>query len=365
MPVLGFGGRVRLRREAPEPVVLTTAALHRLSNSFYVRNPGYWSGDRVTLVAVGGLPIDAGQEAAACPDGHAFYAAGGSWDIGPNRAHVKDDRDTFYNDDDDAPFYVTEGDVGLVESCNVYIYRDQLDRLSFYSSRDAALRGSKDERIMLRNVSFGSLLLGAYGSIDYQNALLGCSASLDLGDYGSGYIEDEATLESLGVTAPDYSAPADDYGDTCDDCDLALDRWLWSIQGEVSEWSLNLSAQEVETTAVGEKFGDSIKSVVTGGGSIDFLVTRNTTQDKNGKMILDATSLMRLLLMSEKGCKADAQFWMIENQADRCKLLPGDLYYETQMLVTSIAINTRATDIIAGSMNFVTVGEISLRMGIN
>jgi hypothetical protein len=46
-------------------------------------------------------------------------------------------------------------------------------------------------------------------------------------------------------------------------------------------------------------------------------------------------------------------------------LLPGDLFYETELLVTSVAVNTRATDIIAGSLNFVTVGEIALRMGTN
>jgi hypothetical protein len=133
----------------------------------------------------------------------------------------------------------------------------------------------------------------------------------------------------------------------------------------MSEWSLNLTAQEVDTTAVGEKFGDSVKSVVTGGGSIDFLVSRRKTLDQTGAPMADSTSLMRLLLLSEKGCKADAEFWMIDGQEDRDTLLPGDLFYQTQVLVTSIAINTRATDIIAGSLNFVTVGEIRLLMGTN
>ncbi len=369
MPVLGSGGRIRLRREAPDPVVLTTAAMHRYSHSLYVRNPGYWSGDQVTLVALGGLPLETDEGAAACPDGHGFYA-GSEWEMGPNRLHVTEDDDRFYQSDNDAPFYVTESDVGLLESCNLYVYRDQLDRLSFYHSRDDALRGSKADRISLRNVRFGSLLLGPYGSLDYQNALLRCSADLDLGDYGSGYIKDEATLESVHGSVPAYSAPVcgcpadrDASLDPCDDSDRVGDRWLWTIQGQMSEWSLSLSAQEVETTAVGEKYGDSVKSIVTGGGTIDFLVARKKTYEKTGAPMVDPTSLMRLLLMSEKGCKADAEFWMIDNQEQRCDLLPGDLFYETQMLVTSIAINTRASDLIAGSLNFVTVGEIRLKMG--
>ena len=371
MAVLGSGGRIRLRREAPDPVVLPTTALHRLSSSLYVRNPGYWSGDLVTLTCVGGLPVDTGEGVAACPDGHAGYA-GSDWKIGPNRSHITGDTDQFYDDDDEAPFYVTSDDVDLIEARNLYVYRDQLDRLSFYTSREAALRGSKNDRIALHNVDFEPLLLGPYGSIEYQNALLKCSGNLDIGDYGSGYVlQDEVALESICESAPTYcpaTAFADHgnaYGGSCDDCDGTADRWLWTIQGQMSEWSLSLTAQEVETTAVGEKFGDSVKSIVTGGGSIDFLVARKTTYEKTGAAMVDPTSLMRLLLMSEKGCKADAEFWMIDNQAERCSILPGDLFYKTQMLVTSIAINTRATDLIAGSLNFVTVGEIRLQMGTN
>lgn len=367
MAVLGRGGKIRLRREAPDAVVLRPSALHRLSNGLYVRNPSYWSGDQVTLSCDGGLPVDAGDGIAACPDGYGFYADS-DWDTGPNRAHVTTDTDAFYAGDDDALMYVTPDDVGLLESASYFVYRDQLDRLSFYCSHDAALRGSKSDRVALCNVEFGALLLAPYGSVDYQNALVAASAGLDLGDYQLGSIDDEALLES----APAYSPPgasSEDYGNVegalCSEQDSQPDRWLWTVQGQISEWSLSLSAQEIETTAVGEKFGDSVKSVVTGGGTIDFLVARRTVCGEDGSSMIDPTSLMRLLLLSEKGCKADAEFWMIDNQQQQANLLPGDLFYETQMLVTSIAINTRADGLIAGSLNFVTVGAIRLQMGTN
>jgi hypothetical protein len=352
-------------------LVIPTAAVHLLSDGFFVSNPGYWSGDEVTLTCAGGLPLDAGNGAAACPDGHGVYA-GGDWDLGANRSHVAGDQDAFYRSDDDAPFYLRDEDVGLLETASFYVYRDQLDRLSLYTSRDAALRGSKADRVPLFRVDFGGLLLAPYGSADYQNALLVCSSEIDQGDYRFSDIQDEVTLASICESAPAFQTPVagtEDY-DNADvsprsEIDSPADRGIWNVQGQLSEWSLNLTAQEIDTTAVGERFGDSVKSLVTGGGQIDFLVARTNQTDQSGAPMADSTTLMQLLLLAEKGCKADAQFWMIDDQVDACGLLPGDLFYEAQLLVTSMAINTRATDIIAGSLNFVTVRDIRLKMGTN
>ena len=44
-------------------------------------------------------------------------------------------------------------------------------------------------------------------------------------------------------------------------------------------------------------------------------------------------------------------------------LLPGDLYYKAQIMLTSSAVSVRATDVITGSANFVTVREVQLREG--
>lgn len=371
MAVLGHRGRLWLRREAPDPLVLPASAVHLLSDGLFVSNPGYWSGDEVTLTSAGGLPLDAGEGAAACPDGHAVYA-GGDWDLGANRSHVADDEDAFYQADDDTLFYLREEDVGLLEIASFYVYRDQLDWLSLYTSRAAALRGSSADRVSLFRVDFGSLLLAPYGSADYQNALLACSGELDQGDYRFSDIQDEVTLASICASAPAYQTPVArtaDY-DNADvsprsEIDSPADRGIWNVQGQLGQWNLNLTAQEIDTTAVGERFGDSVKSLVTGGGQLDFLVSRTTQTDRSGAPMADSTTLMQLLLLQEKGCKADAQFWMIDDQVDAGELLPGDLFYEAQLLVTSMAINTRATDIIAGSLNFVTVREIRLKMGTN
>lgn len=370
MAVLGHRGRLWLRRDAPDPVVLLPGAIHYGANAIHLSHTGYWSGDEVSLSAPGGLPIDLG-DGVGCPDGHGMYA-GSDWLLGVNRSHISDDDDGFYAADDDAFFYLREEDVGLLDVVSLFIYRDQLGRVSFYTTQEAALGGSKALRVSLERVDFGSLILAPWGGADYQNALLLCSAELDGSDYQNSDVLDEVTLTSICDAAPAYSSPAAgtaEYGNAeitpRGDINRSPEKSLWTVQGDLSEWSLSLTSQEVDTTALGEQYGDSIKALITGGGTFDFLVTRRQGVDQSGAPRQDSTQLMQLLLMGQHGCKADAQFWMIDDQPDAGELLPGDLFYESRLMITSMAINTRATDYIAGSANFVTVGTIDLKSGSN
>jgi len=366
MAVLGHRGRLRLRREAPEPTVLRPGNVNVASNSIYMRNPAFWSGDLVTLSCVNGLPLDASSGGPDCPDGYGVYY-GSDWYLGSNRSHITSETSNFYTASGAVQFYMRQEEAGLTTSADYYCYRDQLDRLSFYTTRTAALNGSTAARISLYKVDFNALIVSAAGSTEYQNAIAECSA--DIGDYAFSDVQDEVSLASICDFAPEYTAPPA-WITEYDNADLTPRYYvnagtggtLWAVQADIVEWSLNLTSSEVDTTAVGERFGDAVKAVVTGGGTIDFLVER----ENRAETARDTSTLLRLLLLIERGCKADAQFWMITNREDsNSHLLPGDLYYETQLMVTSTAINTRADELIAGSLNFVTVGEIALREGTN
>ena len=364
MPVLGLGGRLRLRREAPEPVVLHPDALSTSSNTLYVRNPAFWSGDAVTLDGVEGLPIDTDGSGPDAPNGYASYY-GSRWKLGSNRSHITQHNDKFYAGDN-APFYMRRQECGLTSHATYYIYRDQLDQVSFYTDRTAALRGDPARRVPLHAIDFQTLVMAPRGSANYESAVVRCTRQL--GEYGYSDTRDEVTLASICASAPTYESPAAGTAEY-DNADLRprggvndpQDGSMWVVQCWLREWSLNLNAPEVDTTAVGDRFGESVKSIITGGGSMDFLVERS-----NHEGAADTTLLMQLLLMTEKGSKADAEFWMIPERDEReCEALPGGLFYETQLLVTSTAVNTRIEEAIAGSLNFVTVGEIALRMGSN
>ena len=43
------------------------------------------------------------------------------------------------------------------------------------------------------------------------------------------------------------------------------------------------------------------------------------------------------------------------------ELIPGDLYYEADILVTQTAVNVRPEALVVGQCEFVTTGEIALR----
>lgn len=299
MAILGTGGKLKLRREAPNPVVVGVSSADATTNTVSAGTT-FWSGDEVRLTSSRGLPfdVDGSLSGPDCPDGHGIYY-GGSYLLGSNRSHTTSSSDAFYSTTNTNNFYLRNTDVGFTTSYDFYAHLDQVGRLSFYSSRAQALLGSTSDRIDIFDVDFGQ-------------------------------------LEIQAVIAEDD----------------------WYVQSLLREWSLNLTAPEVDTTGVGEKFGDAVKSVVSGGGSLDFIIDRKDTANEQ-----DSTALMNLLLMTEKGCTADAEFWMITDRTATADLLPGDLYYETQLMVTSMAINTRPDEIIAGSLNFVTVGDILLRMG--
>ena len=131
----------------------------------------------------------------------------------------------------------------------------------------------------------------------------------------------------------------------------------------IREWSLELDAPSVDTTAVGEKFGESVKSLVTGGGNIDFFVERQCLEEEKADNML----IMQLLLMTEKGSKASAEFYLIQRDkkkqgcaAAECGDLPGDLYYAADILVTRNAVNMRPTQLVAMTGSFITTGTIRL-----
>lgn len=355
MPVLGHGGSLELSREPSNPVVIPSLAINSSLDTITLSEPSYWSGDQVQLTCANGLPLHhvatggssptTGTEPDA-PDGYGVYA-GSMWFIGYNKLHIADDNDEYYKplNSDSQSFYAQPSQTGLTVTASYYIHRDQLDRISFYTTQSAALKGTTDQRIPLYKVDVSGLILSSAGNSTYLNTLDACAVSIK--DLDLNADQEEKLLR----TVCSISAALNDNDTT--------NYSTWRIQAYLSNWTLNLSAPEVDTTALGERFGESVKSLVTGGGSMDFLI-EYAALDNNRN---DSTSLLKLLLLTQKGCKATAKFYMFKDRAEMGFVLPGSLYYETDLMITSEAINTRAEDIIAGSLDFVTVGAINLRMG--
>lgn len=350
MAILGSGGILKLRREPPAATVVAPSALHQKTNSIFLGNQDFWAGDSVFVSSNSGLPMG------HCPDGQAMYA-GSDWLVGPNREHIADDDDQFYTTDTNAFYDSAPADT----AGTFFIYRDQLDRVSFYLDPDAAINGDPKDRVPLDRVDWGNMIIAPSGTEEFDNAILRCAE--EIGDYRFSDARDEITLISICEDAPLYLIPVagtDEYGNA----DIQPRGWIagrpWLVQCDLKDWALELQAPNVETTALGQKFGESVKSLVTGGGNLDFFVERRNHEGGS-----DTTNLLQLLLLTEKGCKAEAQFWMIQDrEGQNCtKLAPGDLFYEAEILITQTAVNCRPTELIAGTATFATTGTINLRTG--
>lgn len=354
MAILGYEGYVRFRREVPDPIVVPVSALRGDLDKISVESADFWNGDEVYVSGLNGIPISTD----AVPDGVGCYY-GSFWELGQNRIHVLAEDDEYYVSSDDSVAFYNIGDI--VQSGVYFISRDQLGRVSFYPTRSEALAGTATGRVDLAQVDFVSLVIAAAGTQEYNDAVTECLAAGNL-DYRLSDINDEVTLESICDYSPGYLKPLAGTAEY-DDADVRPRRSVgglpWFVQGELREWSIELNGDNVETTAVGQKFGESVKSIVSGGGTFDFLVDRRTDEER-----YDPTALMQLLLMTEKGAKAEAQFFMITDREENCRgLAPGDLFYECDVLITNTAINTRTEGLIVGTAQFVTTGAIQLKMG--
>lgn len=354
MAVLGYEGYVRFRREAPDPVVVPSSALRADIDTLILETTDYWNGDEVYLLTPNGLPLSPN----ALPEGVGCYF-GSFFELGPNRTHVTAEDDEYYvSSDDTVDFYNTGTPVN---TGTYFIYRDQLGRASFYNSRAAALSGLPSGRVDLRQLDFKFIVIAPDGTSEYNNSLAECVAAA--GEYRISDVTDEVTLASICDFAPNYLQPVAGTAEY-DDADLVPRRKVggfpWIIQGELRDWTLELNGENVNVTAVGQKFGESVKSIVSGGGSFDFFIERRTDENK-----YDATFLMQLLLMTEKGAKAEAEFYMITDRVEtQNRLAPGDLYYRCDVLITNTAINTRLDEAIVGTAQFVTTGQIDLKQGL-
>ena len=427
MAVLGMEGRVRLRREAPDPLIVSSKTLRADIDKFLVNSADYWSGDEVYVFAERGLPIRGN-----CSDGVAMYADS-YWDKGPNREHIKNDADLFYltgnaieeydnstvlckdtgdldyvtgniqdpdtlksicdyapdydqptastapydNADvqprdlvnvgspDDRPFYCNNG----VQSGSYFIHRDTLNRLSLHTDYCSAVNGGSIDRVDLVQYDFQTMLIAPAGTQEYNDALAQCVAAF--GDYRFSDARDEVTLKSICAFAPDYEKPVAGTAEY-DDADLRPRNWIggfpWVIQCQLKEWSLDLDSSAIDSSQVGEKFGENVKSIVTGGGTFDFFIDGAEGSDGNSTPV-DPTYLMQLLLITDRGAKADAEFrLMAPREPDICgnacsPLAQGNLFYKTQLLITKIAVNVRATEMIIGSAAFATSGPIEMNVG--
>lgn len=379
MAVLGTNGKIVLNRSAPTPVAVDVTALNQDKNIISLATPGFRSGDLVEVASTNNWPnanlysdplipsyanIFDYQDYAEMVGYNTAYPAGL---LRPFRWLSTENNDVLTTEDGNV--FAVQSDADITPYRNrLYVHIDQLNRLSFYRTRAAALAGAND--VTREDIDQADFALDPSGQIELR-------------------LVNE-----------------------------------WKLEACLQNWSLNLNASEIDTTGLGDQFFDGVKSLVQGGGTFDFLIEREERDTRNTAIIsrseyanayvffgveenityndavvsgssagitaynnaevtpspaaftfnatalatLGTSNMLRLLLNTNEQAEAEAEFWIIDSDVqDRTSytgmLLPGDLYYKAQIMLTSSAVSVRATDVITGSANFVTVREVQLREG--
>jgi len=333
--ILGYGGSIQLSRDWPVPTAFPQSSLTG-AGTLLCRDRAFWTGQRVLVYSYLGLPLRAdGAAYAPSPDGHRFW--GGLGVTGPNTDHRTNDAGVFWDASDASPFWEDAASTGFDQITSAYIYRDRLDRISFYSSEIGAINNSDDMLIPFSPIQFDNLMIAAY-------------------DPAPEYI---AAVEALGEViffeSPQTEQPVTNYVDLPSLITEAADdpeRRGWSALVACREWTLQTDPTVLDVTAIGEDFGDSVKDVVKGSGSFNGFVPIG--QKQPGK--IDAKDFVRLMLMTETGSKASARLRIQDERgAGDCK--EECVWIECDILLGPGELSASFDEAVSYSSQFVVVKD--------
>jgi hypothetical protein len=241
MAVLGTFGKVVFNRSAPTPIAVDITALNEDKNIIPLTTTGFRSGDLVEVASIDNWPnVDLADPPLIPTYANVYDYQDHPELVGYSTAYPSELLRPYrwlateYND----ALTTESGDVIAVQPADedatpyrnrLYIHVDVLNRLSFYRTRAAALAGAND---VTRD-------------------------DIDQSDF------------TLDPTAP---------------IELRLVN-EWKLEACLQGWNLSLNSNEIDTTGLGDKFFDGVKSLIQGGGSFDFLVEREANDTRNTAII--------------------------------------------------------------------------------
>ena len=127
-------------------------------------------------------------------------------------------------------------------------------------------------------------------------------------------------------------------------CDASRE---WTLQCGLQKWALSVDAANLDSTAIGEVFGEHVKSLVRGAGSLELLIDH---RQESGEV--DPMTILRLTLLTQNQCNSNAKFYLYKNRNETTSQIKGSAYYQCDLLLTNTRINVQANDLITGTADF-------------
>jgi len=341
MAVLGQNGRITLSREWPAPTVLADQRLQRgQAPSLDLTNLAFQSGDEVLIVALRGVPGGVGVNGAApCPAGHAFYPEGENA-AGPALTS-RLSGGSFYGSNPSAPFYESAATVGFQQTMNAYIHRDEMDDVRLYATELDAINGGVQGLIPLRNVSPGPMLiLPASNRAGYESAAVALLTAIGDAEISMGEQPAEL-LASVPLVLTETAQDVEERG--------------WLVQCDLTGWIFEMDADNLDQGAIGQAFGESAKGMLRGAGSFNGEIDHSRISGEQSGL-----GMLRLMMLTGQGSKARARFQMVDQQNANLPLVRERVFYETDILLGKTNVDTKPTDVILFTAQFIATGSIRL-----
>ena len=346
--LIGRHGSIELRRDWPAPTfvpdreVTSTASGNRL----YVTDLSWLDGQRVLLTCTAGVPLAPTPASpntptyAPCPDGHRVWGTPESDPAaGPASAHRGTTSDLFWRvvaNEAVTPFWESAATVGFSPQQTAYISRDALDRLSFHTTEVGALSQDPATRLQLKALAFDQLLLAPAPEVPpaaYTAALVTAAAS-------------QPRVEREQELLPLPAAVQAVYDDT-----TLRD---WQYMGTIESYQVETDTKMLDTSTIGEDFGDYQKTLITGAGNFNALFRRHIKDDE-----IEGRDLLRMVYMTSTGAKANVRFALQPDGPgvnDRAIMsLKGDI------LIGRGSFSVDADDIVRLQTDFVVVKDANGR----
>lgn len=342
MAILGNNGILEISRQWPDPLLVANSAYSYANSRILVDLPGYWTGDKVLCFSDEGFPIDFNSDSYAdCPNGHAMYF-GSLWDVGPSREHIESDTSgAFYASNEDDSFFNTESSTGLTKVFNAFIRVDALGNFKFFQTRTAAHNNDTSALISFKTVQPVNTLIAQYSvNANYSTALATLAATYQDTPIPSGAVY-LTSLVDMPSDVASISADPDQRG--------------WLLQCDLTSWAFNINAQNLDTTSIGELYGDSVKAIATGAGTLEFILENKDKENEQSSLVLH-----RLALLTQSNYKASVKLYIYKQRTGTQGQVDGSAFYKCEIIIVESSINVTATDIITGSASFLTVGEYDL-----
>lgn len=225
-----------------------------------------------------------------------------------------------------------------------FVWRDTLDRITLHTTAVGAQDNTAGTRVSLSGIPSALCILCLTGTASATTVLTTLRSTVT-------GITSETSLQADATGYTNYIAA--NRGST-----------LWAFQGHIEKWNLKLGGNTVDTGAIGEKFGDSIKTAVTGSGSFDFLIS--FVEGSDGAHDIDI--ILRMALMIENNARGKAKFYLKQRTEPRSVtisgntivFLPGSVFYSADVLLIDTSVDATPENFIKGSANFATTGPVRL-----